>query len=375
MNLNGFEAGFYKEQYQYKSFYPSNIDHSWVWDDPKINVLLEKATQALGELNAFSMIVPGVDIFIHMHILKEANSSSRIEGTRTAMDDVLKRKEDIHPEKRDDWQEVQNYVNAINYAIKQLEKLPLSNRLLQETHAILMEGVRGGNKYPGEFRVSQNWIGGSGLSDAAFIPPHHEDIPDLMGDLEKFWHNETIDVPHLIRIAISHYQFETIHPFLDGNGRIGRLLITLYLVNHHLLAKPTLYLSDFFETHRASYYDALSRVRETNDLIHWIKFFLNAVIITSEKGKKTFTGILKLKEEVDNIIVTFGRKAENARKLIRFLYIKPLASIDEIAQWLEISYKPARELIRQMEQKGLLEEATGFRRNKIYGFHKYIQLF
>lgn len=375
MNLNAFEAGFYKEQYQYKSFYPSSIDHSWVWDDPKINVLLEKATQALGELNAFSMIVPGVDIFIHMHILKEANSSSRIEGTRTAMDDVLKRKEDIHPEKRDDWQEVQNYVNAINYAIKQLEKLPLSNRLLQETHAILMEGVRGGNKYPGEFRVSQNWIGGSGLSDAAFIPPHHEDIPDLMGDLEKFWHNETIDVPHLIRIAISHYQFETIHPFLDGNGRIGRLLITLYLVNHHLLAKPTLYLSDFFETHRPSYYDALSRARETNDLIHWIKFFLNAVIITSEKGKKTFTGILKLKEEVDNIVVTFGRKAENARKLVRFLYIKPLASIDEIAQWLGISYKPARELIRQMEQKGILEEATGFRRNKIYGFHKYIQLF
>lgn len=375
MNLKDFTSGYYKQQYQYKSFYPEPINHQWNWDDPKINVMLEQATRALGELNAFSLIVPDVDIFINMHVVKEANSSSRIEGTRTNINEALMEKKEIVPEKRDDWQEVQNYVKAINYAVGQLEKLPLSNRLLRETHAILMEGVRGGRKYPGEFRVSQNWIGGSSISDAVFIPPHFEDVPELMSDLEKFWHNEEIDIPHLVRIAISHYQFETIHPFLDGNGRIGRLLITLYLVNHQLLAKPTLYLSDFLEKYRPSYYDALSRVRESNDLVHWIKFFLNAVITTAEKGKKTFAGILKLKEEIDGIIITLGRKAENARKIIHLLYCKPVIDVNAAAGLLGVSQKTARDLVHELEKFGILEETTGFKRNRIFLFKKYIDLF
>ena len=375
MNLKDFKSGDYKQQYQYKSFYPSTINHSWVWDDPKINVLLEKATQALGELNAFSLIVPNVDIFIHMHILKEANSSSRIEGTRTTIDEVLMDKEVVAFEKRDDWQEVQNYVKAINHAVEKLEKLPLSNRLLRDTHAILMEGVRGSRKYPGEFRVSQNWIGGSNLSDAVYIPPHHEDVNELMNNLEKFWHNETIDVPHLVRIAISHYQFETIHPFLDGNGRIGRLLITLYLVNHHLLAKPTLYLSDFLENHRASYYDALSRVRESNDLIHWIKFFLNAVITTSKKGKDTFTTILKIKEEVDNKILNFARRAQKAKQLLHLLYTKPIVTVKDVIDYLNITKKSANDLIKDFRTIGILSEQTGKRRNRLFVFKEYMDAF
>lgn len=375
MNLRDFKSGIYKKQYKYKSFYPAKINLSWVWDDPKINVLLEDATRMLGELNAFSHIVPDVDLFIQMHIVKEASTSSRIEGTKTGIDEALMDKEYIAPERRDDWQEVQNYINALNYAIEQLQKLPLSNRLLKETHAILLEGVRGEHKSPGNFRASQNWIGGSNLSDAVYIPPYHEDVPDLMSDLEKFWHNPDIDVPHLVKIAISHYQFETIHPFLDGNGRIGRLLITLYMVSNGLLAKPTLYLSDFFEKNRTAYYDSLSRVRESNDLAHWIKFFLNAVIKTAIHGKETFKNILILKDEIDGKIVRMGRKAENAKRLITLLYKNPVITVNNTIALLGIDKRAARELITVFEETGILKEITGFKRNRIFEFGQYIELF
>ncbi|MCX6581008.1 MAG: Fic family protein [Candidatus Aminicenantes bacterium] len=375
MNLKDFKAGYFKQQLQYKSFYPTTVDRQWLVDDPKINVLLEKATQLLGELNAFSLIVPDVDLFIRMHIVKEANSSSGIEGTQTSIDEAVMKKEEIAPEKRDDWQEVRNYVDAINYAVGKLAEFPLSNRLLRDTHSILMAGVRGGRKYPGEFRVSQNWIGGSNLSDAVFIPPHPDDVPGLMGDLEKFWHDEEIDVPHLIKIAISHYQFETIHPFLDRNGRIGRLLITLYLVNHQLLAKPTLYLSDFFEKHRPSYYDALSRVRESNDLIHWLKFFLNAVITTSDKGKNTFIGIFKLRETFENRILTLGRKTQNAKKLLQFLYSKPIVTVQDVQLELKISERTARDMLQEMIRLELLQEVTGYKRNRVFSFKSYLDFY
>lgn len=266
-------------------------------------------------------------------------------------------------------------MQAINEAIAELERLPLSNRLLKHTHAILMQGVRVEMKTPGEFRISQNWIGGSSLKDAAFVPPHQNNVPELMGDLELFWHNENINVPELIRIAISHYQFETIHPFLDGNGRIGRLLITLYLVNKGLLKKPSLYLSDFFERNRGSYYDALTRVRESNDLSHWIRFFLSAVIETSNKGKETFTRILALRLEVDSLVLSFGRRAENAQIIVNRLYNRPAITIAEAVELLGVSHTAATSLIKLLAEAGVIREMTGYQRNRVYVFERYLALF
>jgi Fic family protein len=253
--------------------------------------------------------------------------------------------------------------------------LPLSNRLLKQTHATLMSGVRGKTKQPGEFRISQNWIGGSGLSDAAFIPPHQDSVPDLMSDLEKFWHNEGIHVPHLIRAAISHYQFETIHPFLDGNGRIGRLMIPLYLISHGLLEKPSLYMSDFFERNRASYYDALMKVRISHDLTHWLLFFLNGVEQTARKGREVFRQLLQLRAEFDKQVLTMGKRGELASRLLTLIYRKPFLTAKDVQTTLGITTPTANALVKVFLQKGLLKELTGQQRGRIYVCEPYLKVF
>ncbi|MDH4466836.1 MAG: Fic family protein [Bacteriovoracaceae bacterium] len=375
MNLKDFISGTFDQQYQYKSFRPVHINHDWVWEEGQVNVLLETAIRRIGELNAYSLLIPNIDLFIQMHIVKEAHYSSRIEGTKTEMDEALLSKENVSPEKRNDWQEVQNYIKAMNHGIKKLEKLPLSNRLLKEMHEILLKGVRGSHKAPGEFRSSQNWIGGSSLTDAVYIPPHHTHVADLMGDLENFLHNFETNVPHMIRVAIAHYQFETIHPFLDGNGRIGRLLITFYLVSNGLLRSPCLYLSAFFEKHKTSYYQALSRVREQNDMSHWIKFFLNAVIETTENGILTFKEIIKLSQQIDRKILKMGRRAEKGKDFIQLLYKKPNITASEVEKSLDITLKSAISLTKEFLEMGILHEMTGGHRNRIYVFSAYLALF
>ncbi|OYT93436.1 MAG: cell filamentation protein Fic [Burkholderiales bacterium PBB3] len=375
MKFETFKAGTWTPRYQYKSFEPVLVDHAWIWEDSTINALLESANRALGELNAFSLIVPDIDLFIEMHVVKEAQTSSRIEGTQTGMDEALMTEDQIQPEKRDDWREVRNYVDAVNGAIAELQTLPLSNRLLRKTHEILMRGVRGENKQPGEFRISQNWIGGSSLMDAVFIPPHPEGVPDLMSDLEKFWHDESITVPHLIRLAISHYQFETIHPFLDGNGRIGRLLVPLYLVSNGLLAKPSLYLSDFFERNRASYYDALMRVRVSNDMIHWVRFFLQGVAETATKGRNVFKEILTLRTDAEHKLLSLGKRAPNAKQALNLLYRRPMLSAMDLERSLGVSHPTANALLRDFIRLGFLREITGASRHRLYVFETYLDLF
>lgn len=373
--IEDFIAGTWQNRYQYKSFEPTKINTAWIWEDPKINTMLERATKALGELNAFSLIVPDIDLFIQMHIAKEAQTSSKIEGTQTQLDEALMPEEQIQPEKRDDWREVQHYIKAMNQAVESLKTLPLSNRLLKETHKTLISGVRGKEKLPGEFRHSQNWIGGSNLNDAAFIPPHYESIDALMGDLELFWHNESIFVPHLIRIAISHYQFETIHPFLDGNGRVGRLLIPLYLISHNMLEKPSFYISDFFERNRASYYDALMAVRLRNDLKHWVLFFLNGVEETAKKGCLVFRQILALQQEMQRAVMSMGKRAEIAGCLLKHLYTQPVQTAQSVAEYLNITPATANSLLREFEKSGILQEMTGNKRGRMYVMTRYLNIF
>jgi Fic family protein len=376
MNISDFRAGTLQKGYQYKYFLPEKINHSFFWTDEGINELLERASLKLGELNSFSRFVPDTDMFIIMHIFKEAVISSRIEGTQTNIEEALIEEKEINPEKRDDWREVNNYVSAMNTAIEELKTLPLSNRLIKNTHRILLSSGRGEHKNPGEFRQSQNWIGGASLADAVFIPPAHTELPELLSDLELFLHNTEIKVPHLIRIALAHYQFETIHPFLDGNGRIGRLLITLYLVSTGVLEKPLLYLSEFFEKNKTLYYDNLNLVRTKNDLGQWIKFFLTGVIQTAETGVSTLDKIINLKASIERgKILMMGKRAKQGAIFLHALFSKPVVTIKDVQNITGLSPKAANDLVKAFFAEGILKETTGYQRNRVFVFEDYLGMF
>ena len=375
MDIEKFQAGKWQQGYEYKYFLPTSVNHSFNLSDPAIQQKLEMASLKLGELNSYAKLVPDINTFIKSYIRKEAVTSSRIEGTKTNIEEAFTDKTDIDPEFRDDWTEVNQYVLAMNFALEQLKKIPLSNRLLKETHKILLSHGRGKHKSSGDFRKSQNWIGGMTPKDAVFVPPSMEHVDDLMSDLEKFLHNEEIGVPHLIKIAIAHYQFETIHPFLDGNGRLGRLLITLYLTSANILDKPLLYASDFFEKNKGLYYDKLSLTREKNDLTGWIKFFLEGISTTALEASKTLIDIIDLKEKLlAETVSTFGKSAKNGQLLLKHLFGQPVISIQHVHELLGVTSKTANDLVKLCADKGILKEVTGNKRNRLFAFEAYLTL-
>jgi Fic family protein len=373
--MKQFKSGQYINQSYYKSFQPSQINRQWEFSDMELLSLLSQADQEIGRLDMFSHYIPNVDLFIRMHVAKEATSSTRIEGTRTNIDQVVQDSKSIPAEKRADWDEVQNYIKALNDSIEALKKIPLSTRLIRHAHKTLLQGVRGDAKSPGSFRRSQNWIGGATLKDATFIPPVHTEVPSLMSDLEKFFHNEKVAIPELLKTALIHYQFETIHPFLDGNGRTGRLLIPLYLVNKGVLKNPVLYISEFFEKNRSLYFDNLMSARINGNLIQWLKFFLVGIIQTAQSGINTFDKILQLKNNTDQKLALLGSRASKAVMLVDELYKQPVIDAEKVAESIGISMPSAYKLIEAMVEKQILKEITGGQRNRVFVFEEYLSLF
>ncbi|QZE15117.1 Fic family protein [Halosquirtibacter laminarini] len=372
--MKNFISGKLLNQGTYNSFQPEKIDKEWILDDMQLIQLLSEADRELGKLDSFSDFIPDIDLFIRMHVVKEATQSSRIEGTRTNIEEAFKEIDEINDERRHDWEEVQNYVTALNQAIDRLDTLPFSTRLIKETHETLLQGVRGKHKLPGKFRTSQNWIGGASLKDATFISPSFDTVNELMSDIEKFAHNDMIPCPDLIKIAIIHYQFETIHPFLDGNGRVGRLLITLYLVEKGLLKRPVLYLSDYFEKHRMLYYDNLTRVRRDNDLNQWLKFFLVGIIETAKNSSTTFDKIIKLKNRIDEKVLSLPR-SKVIYKITNKLFSNPVVNFEMISEISGVSAPTAYKIIKDLIGAGIIKELENNGKSKLYRFDEYLSLF
>ncbi len=375
MNLDQFIAGSRARINDYQYFIPEKINQRYEWPDIDLIKLCETATLRLGELNAFSELVPNINHFIRMHVVKEATVSSKIEGTQTNMEEAVQKEEFILPEKRNDWREVHNYIMALDKAIESLQKIPLSTRTLKAAHKMLLHNVRGEHKLPGEFRRSQNWIGGANLAGAVFIPPVADMVDTLMGDLENFIHSDDTGLPHAIKVAIAHYQFETIHPFLDGNGRIGRLMISLYFAEQKILRKPVLYLSDFFERNQHLYYDKLMRVRTHNEIIEWIKFVLTGIIETAEKATQGLRNTIALKQRTDNKVLTLGKRAAAAKLLSDALFEQPVIDVNYAAEITNLSKVSANKLVADFLEAGILQELTGQKRNRLFRFTEYFNIF
>lgn len=358
----------------YKSFQPSALP-----PEPPLDInecLLKKLVEAnrqLAQLDTASQLIPDIDLFVSMYVRKEALMSSQIEGTQCTLEDILDPQLDASANV--DVSEVINYVKAARFALKRLETLPICSRLLRETHAVLMEGVRGQEKNPGEFRRSQNWIGpaGSSLKKARYIPPNVEDMEIAMSDLEKYI-NESDKYDPLIQAALIHYQFETIHPFLDGNGRIGRLLILLYLMEKKLLSKPVIYVSYFLKMNQIEYYDRISEVRRNGNYEQWVGFFLEAVASAAQDALESVGKLSALHEKNISRLPKSNRRKDNVRELFDYLEQHPIIDIKQTAAALGLSYNTVSAAVKKLMELGILKETTNAARNRVFAYEEYLEI-
>lgn len=346
--------------------------------DQEMLYLLSMADGKLGRLDGITRVLPDPDLFLAMYVKKEAVLSSQIEGTQASLVDVLEVPDDWKREtgKKNDVEDVVNYVRAMKYGLQRLDSLPLSLRLIREIHSILLQGVRGSERHPGEFRNSQNWIGPAGcsLSTATFVPPPVDEMETAMGELENFFHDDSL-IPPLIKIAMIHAQFETIHPFLDGNGRIGRLLITFWLCHEEILSKPLLYLSYFFKKNRTEYYDRLMNVRLHGDWENWIKFFLKGISVASDEAINTATAILALKEECEKTVSRISANNMTYQKLLDYLFENPIINRKAVTTCLDISSPTAGTILEAFCDAGILkDDYPEKQRKKTYRFDRYLNI-
>ncbi len=363
----------------YKAFLPNRLPpNPPVQLDTEMVQLLSLAERELGRLDGASGILPNVDLFVAMYVNKEAVLSSQIEGTQASLIDVLAFEADAAiPENPQDIEEVVNYIKALNYGLQRLNTLPLSLRLIREIHSLLLSGVRGADRKPGEFRTSQNWIGhlGGSIATAKFVPPAPGDMNIALGELETFIHRQEA-LPILLKVGLIHAQFETIHPFLDGNGRIGRLLITFLLCHEGILRKPLLYLSTFFKLHRLEYYSHLQNVRDNGDWESWLKFFLQGVIEVAKEATDTARNIVQLRESHRNIISKhISRSAGNAYQLLEHLYERPIITANNVMKITGLTYSNANNLLTKFQENGLLNQMDKYQRNRRFIYSSYLALF
>lgn len=359
---------------QYKSFVPSSLPpYPPITVDEEMLKLLLSAHRNLARLEGISSQVANVDLFVSMYIRKEALLSSQIEGTQATLDDILN--PNVEQNTNLDVADVINYIKASSYARNRMNELPLCNRLLREIHGVLMTGIRGSEKNPGEFRKSQNWIGpaGSAIATAKFVPPNVEDMLEAMSDLEKYM-NQDDDVDPLIKIALIHYQFETIHPFLDGNGRIGRLMINLWLIAQKALNHEILYLSYYFKRNRVEYYDRLMETRAKGDYEQWVKFFLKAIMESAEDAIKTIEDLIQLNQKNLTLIETTGKSRKNVMKIFLYLQTHPIIDIGKASQNLDITFNTAASAVDKLVEIGILEQTEGMKRNRIFAYHEYLDI-
>jgi len=375
-----YRAGRYLQQASgYRAFIPAPLP-----PDPPVRVegklqeLLSKADRALGRLDGSILTLPHPDLFVYMYVRKEAVLSSQIEGTQSSLQDLLAAEAKIlSPDRPRDVDELVNYVAAMNHGLECLSQIPVSVRLIREIHGKLLTGVRGSQRNPGELRTSQNWIGPGGctLAEATFVPPPPQEVLQAMSDLERFLHSPT-PMPLLIKIGLAHAQFETIHPFLDGNGRVGRLLITFLLCEREVLLKPVLYLSYYFKCHRQEYYDRLQAVRDSGDWEGWLAFFLEGIFEVSEQATETARRVLALREKHRQTITdNLGRAAGNGHRTLEHLYRHPIVSVKQVQNLIGTTYPAANDLVSRLVECGILDEMTGQARNRRFVYRDYIRLF
>jgi len=373
-------AGRYLQQPTgYRAFIPTPLPpQPSVRMEGELQSSLSKADLALGRLDGSIQTLPDPDLFVFMYVRKEAVLSSQIEGTQSSLQDLLSAEAQIFsPDTPKDVDEVINYVTAMNYGLERLRELPLSVRLIMEIHERLLQGVRGARLTPGEIRRSQNWIGPAGctLREATFVPPPPHEVPAALGALELFLHSGN-PLPQLVQIGLAHAQFETIHPFLDGNGRIGRLLISLLLCQREILLKPVLYLSHFFKQHRTEYYERLQAVRDMGAWEEWLTFFLRGVCAVSAEATATARRILALREEHRAaVVISLGRAAGNGHRVLESLYRRPIVSVAEVQALTGTTYPAANNLVSRLVMLGILKESTGNKRNRVFRYQPYIDLF